>query len=169
MSFVRTVVVVVACSVPLLSACNKKSTAGTASAERSGASEHAGFVVTELSTSVGALPDALKVEAAKAKAQGLKPHVEFWASWCQPCMDLAKSLGDPKMEAAFKGTYIIRLNADEWGDKLGVTGFNASAIPVFYELDAEGKKTGKTIDGGAWGENIPENMAPPLDQYFHGS
>lgn len=169
MSFVRCVLVVCACSAPLLSACNKKSTTGAAASERSGGSTHAGFVVTELPTSVGALSDALRTEATKAKAQGLEPHVEFWASWCQPCMDLAKSLGDPRMEAAFKGTYIIRLNADEWGDKLGGTGFNASAIPVFYELDAEGKKTGKTIDGGAWGENIPENMAPPLDRYFHGS
>jgi thiol-disulfide isomerase/thioredoxin len=169
MSFVRRVLVVVACSVSLFSACNKKSTAGAAASEHSGGAAHAGFVVTELPTSVGALSDALKAEAAKAKAKGLKPHVEFWASWCQPCMDLAKSLGDPRMEAAFKGTYIIRLNADEWGDKLAGTGLNASAIPVFYELDADGKKTGKTIDGGAWGENIPENMAPPLDQYFHGS
>ena len=41
-----------------------------------------------------------------------------------------------------------------------------NAIPVFYKLDANGKPTGDKIDGGAWGDNIPDNMAPPLKAFF---
>ena len=40
---------------------------------------------------------------------------------------------------------------------------------VFYEVGDDGKPTGRKIDGGAWGDNIPANMAPPLDKFFHGS
>jgi hypothetical protein len=37
---------------------------------------------------------------------------------------------------------------------------------VFFKLDASGKPTGDRIDGGAWGDNVPENMAPPLKAFF---
>jgi hypothetical protein len=42
----------------------------------------------------------------------------------------------------------------------------SSAIPVFFKLDASGKPTGEKIDGGAWGDNAPDNMAPPLAAFF---
>ena len=71
------------------------------------------------------------------------------------------------MLEAFSGVYLIRLDVDEWG-WITDHGFNVEAIPVFYKLDADGKPNGEVIDGNAWGENIPENMAPPLDAFFHG-
>jgi len=42
-------------------------------------------------------------------------------------------------------------------------------IPIFYALDKDGKPTGRKVDGGAWDDNIPENMAPVLDKFFHAS
>jgi len=72
------------------------------------------------------------------------------------------------MSKAFDGVYLIHLNADKWGWNLKEYGFPFTAIPVFYKLDSDGKATGEVIDGGAWGDNIPENMAPPMDKFFHG-
>jgi thiol-disulfide isomerase/thioredoxin len=129
-----------------------------------------GFVVLDVApTANGDVKSAVRAEVAKAKAQGLTPFVEFAAGWCPPCQAIKKSLDDPQMKAAFKGTYIIRLDADAWGEHLAGSGFSPRSIPVFYQLDGDGKPTGKTIDGSAWADNIPVNMAPPLDKFFHGT
>jgi hypothetical protein len=39
---------------------------------------------------------------------------------------------------------------------------------VYFKLDENGNQTGEVIDGGAWGEDIPENIAPVMDKFFHG-
>ena len=75
-------------------------------------------------------------------------------------------MDDERMKQAFAGTYIIRMNHDHWSPKLAGTGLESTSIPVFFDLDDQGKPTGRKIDGGAWGENTPENMAPPLRAYF---
>jgi thiol-disulfide isomerase/thioredoxin len=144
------------------------SATATASAS-TGQSDHAGFVITEVAPAPnGKLTDALQTYYDTAKSAGLKLYVELGAEWCGPCVALKKSLSDPRMQQALKGTYIIRLDVHAWGDRLEKSGYSPNAIPVFYEVNAEGKPTGRKIDGGAWGDNIPANMAPPLDHFFHG-
>jgi thiol-disulfide isomerase/thioredoxin len=125
-----------------------------------------GFVVTQIKPTAATFLADIQAEVKKAKGQGLAPYVEFWATWCEPCMAIKKGLSDPQMKAAFKGTYIIQIDADS-APSLDGTGFKAGVIPIFYEVGDDGKPTGRTIDGGAWGDNIPANMAPPLDRFFH--
>jgi hypothetical protein len=75
------------------------------------------------------------------------------------------------MVEAFTGVYLIRADVDQWSDQnaLIAAGFDFMYIPIFFALNADGTPTGETIDGGAWGENIPANMAPPLREFFQNS
>ncbi len=116
----------------------------------------------------GGLPDALASHVKKAKALGLVPYAELGATWCKPCRELEASMSDPRMKAAFKGTYIVHLDVDEWGGSLGKSGLGSSSVPIVIALDANGRGTSRTIDGGAWAENVPENMAPKLLTFFRG-
>jgi hypothetical protein len=114
-----------------------------------------------------ALADGVKAEVAKAQAKKLTPIVYVGATWCDPCLALKKHRDDPKMVDAFEGTFVIEIDADDWNAaSFGALGYKTSVIPIFIAVDAEGKATGRTIDGGAWGDNIPQNMAPPLKQFF---
>jgi thiol-disulfide isomerase/thioredoxin len=119
----------------------------------------------------GELTAVLKAEVAKAKQAHRKPYAYFYADWCGPCKALRKSLddNDPLMVDAFRGTYIVQLNADTWGKRPDAQPFDIKAIPVLFELDNDGRPTGRKIDGSAWGDDIPRNMAPPLKAFFRNS
>ena len=72
------------------------------------------------------------------------------------------------MMKAFDGVYLIKLDVDEWNWKrMSSYGFKFEGIPIFFKLDANGKPNGDMVDGNAWGENIPKNMAPVMDRFFH--
>ncbi len=114
----------------------------------------------------GDLVTLITAEVAKAHARKLRPFLELRAEWCKPCKQLEASMNDSRMTDAFAGTYLISIDIDEWTGKLDAVGVAADSIPVFYELDEKGKPTGRSINGGAWAENIPANMAPPLKAFF---
>lgn len=131
----------------------------------------AGFTVARMHPKDGDLQVMLANEAQKALALGQIPVVEFDATWCPPCIaiDAALESRNKLMLEAYAGTYLIKLDVDEWGwDNGGSQDFRFDAIPVYFKLDSQGRQTGEVIDGGAWGEDIPENIAPVMDQFFHG-
>jgi thiol-disulfide isomerase/thioredoxin len=130
-----------------------------------------GFTIVRLHPEDGDLQVMLKAEAQKAISQGLMPVAEFDATWCPPCQAIDAALREKNelMVKAYDGTYIIKLDVDEWvWDDGRVQNFAFDGIPVYFKLDANGEQTGEVIDGGAWGDNIPANMAPPMDKFFHG-
>jgi thiol-disulfide isomerase/thioredoxin len=126
------------------------------------------FVIVRIDKSNGSLMKQLASEAQKADSLGLAPFLEFDATWCPPCAAIDKSIKakDPSTMQAFEGVYLIRADVDDWGWGDGKN-FNVTGIPVYFQLDKNGKPTGEVIDGGAWNEDIPENFSPVLDTFFH--
>ena len=115
----------------------------------------------------GSLAASVKTEVAKAQAAGKKPVVYIGASWCPPCKAIKKYKSDPQMVTAFAGTHVIELDVDDWSaPDLDALDYKAKSVPVFIAVDKDAKAKGPTIDGGAWGDNIPANMAPPLTKFF---
>jgi thioredoxin-like negative regulator of GroEL len=130
------------------------------------AQEPALFVVVQIDPDPDAFRMALRDEIANARREGLKPYVELWAPWCRACATLKNSLGDPRVQKALAGTYIIMVNVDDWGDRLPRTGFAPRVIPTLYELRADGS-AGRQTDGSSWGADRPENVARWLDRFLH--
>ncbi len=125
------------------------------------------FVWTKLSAAAGPLATQVQAEVRKARAAKLKPVAYGTAVWCGPCQAIKKYKGDRRMVDAFRGTYVIELDIDDF-DAKQITPLYAklAAVPVFMAIGDDGKATGPKIDGGAWGDNVPENMAPPLKAFF---
>ena len=126
------------------------------------------FVIVRINKANGSLMTQLASEAQKANSLGFAPFIEFDATWCPPCIAIDKSIKakDPLTLKTFEGVYLIRADVDEWGWGNGKK-FKFDAIPIYYKLDKNGNSTRASIDGGAWGEDIPENFSPVLDAFFH--
>jgi thiol-disulfide isomerase/thioredoxin len=127
-----------------------------------------GFTIVRLHPSGGNLNEQLAGEVAAARALSQDPYVEFDASWCPACQAIESSLDEENalMLDALQGVYVARVDVDEWANGLNGTGFEFAGIPIFFGLNDQGGPNGVTIDGNAWGANIPENMAPPLKDFF---
>jgi hypothetical protein len=121
----------------------------------------------ELDTKQPLVPQLAR-ESAAAIAAGKKPHAYLHADWCDPCVAIENTRAtDERMKQAFASTHILAIDIDVADPKeMSALGLASSSIPVFYRLGPDGKPTGDRIDGGAWGDNIPENMAPPLTAFF---
>jgi len=129
------------------------------------------FTLVRFHPQDGELKTILAAEAQKAAAIGRTPIVYFDATWCPPCQAIEAALEaeNPLMIDAYAGTYIIKLDVDEWGwDNGKVSDFQFEFIPVYFKLDANGNQTGEVVDGGAWNDDIPENIAPVMSKFFHG-
>ncbi len=71
------------------------------------------------------------------------------------------------MIAAFAGIHVVRLQVDDWKtEELATASLKIRGVPVFYSLDSDGKATQASISSSVWGEDIPANMAPPLQRFF---
>jgi len=113
------------------------------------------------------LAGALRNHAKQASAKRLLPVVFVGQLSCEPCESLKRYRNDPSMQDALQGTSVIELDLARWGSSdISNLGMSTHAIPALFVLDDEGRYTGKMITGGAWGDDIPENMAPPLTEFF---
>lgn len=125
------------------------------------------FRFDSLTVDGGPLAVQLVAWIARASAAGRVPCVYLTAGWCPPSVKLERTLTDPQMQRALREVEAATLDVDAWGDQLGAAGFSARSIPAFFAVDAQGQPTA-TVTGAAWGENTPENMAPPLERFFDG-
>ena len=141
----------------------------TSQSEATAFAPTADFTLVRIYPQDGDLQNLLADHAKKAQALGQAPFVEFDATWCPPCRAITASLAarNPLMLKAFSGVYLIHADVDLWGWNHPGTGLTFKAIPVFYRLDATGKPTGAVVDGGAWGADTPENIAPVMEKFFH--
>jgi hypothetical protein len=108
--------------------------------------------------------------ANEAERRGLRPFIEFTASWCPPSAAFDGALEHPLMVQALTGVYLIRVDIDEFSGFSGYEayGFKVYGVPIFFELGAEGRPTGRQITSNAWGPDIPENMSRVMGGFFRG-
>jgi thiol-disulfide isomerase/thioredoxin len=124
--------------------------------------------LVELAPTQGDLGPLLRDEARRAKDKGLVPLVEFYADWCAPCRVLQENLRAPEIATALAGAYLVKLNLDDWHDKLKGTGFAPRTIPSFYVFGGDGRPTGKMLDGDRWGKSTPARMGEAIAAFLRG-
>jgi hypothetical protein len=161
-------------TIGLAGACRDESPSGTAAGPAASPAASPGQALgagrwVRLSPTAGALGAQLAAHAARASAQGARPVLYVGAVWCQPCKALAAVRDRPPVARAFRDIYTIELDLDDWSFAgLSALGYEVQAVPVFFEVGADGRAAGRKLDGGAWGGASAEGMAAAFERFFHG-
>jgi len=117
-----------------------------------------------------------------AKFKGKVVLVDFWATWCGPCVHELPNVLETYKKHHDKGFEIIGISLDKdkdkllgftesqkmswpqffdgkgWGNKLAVK-YGVNSIPMTYLLDAEGKIIGKSLRGDDLEQAVAKALA----------
>lgn len=131
-------------------------------------SEPPRFLVTELAPTQGDLTPLLQVQGEYGRGKQLHPVAYFYAEWCLTCRVLQKTLDDPRMADTLRGTYVIKLNLDDWHDKLAGTGYVVKSIPILFLVGTDGNPMGTPFKWWrAWGlPSNPRQVSPLLRRFL---
>ncbi len=123
--------------------------------------------VVDVGADVTSLEAELRSQRAKAARSGEKLVVETTSPDCRPCLGVAASLVDPKMQKALEGARLVRVDVYEFAEELKAAGIPYEAIPGFFLLGVDMTPV-DGIHGGEWDDDTADNIAPVLSAFVRG-
>jgi thiol-disulfide isomerase/thioredoxin len=101
-------------------------------------------------------------ELATAKSEGREVLVYVGATWCEPCQRFHESAARGELDQAFPRLTLVEFDLDRDGERLRAAGYASQYIPLFALPSADGRGTGKQIEGSIKGEGAVAEMTPRL-------
>lgn len=123
--------------------------------------------VVQIGVKEPSLRAALIREMTTARGQGQEVMVMTTRSSCDPCDGVLKSIADSRMEQALLKTRLVVVDIDVFKDDLDKLHIQIDRMPGFFLLAADATPR-DAIDGGEWGLDIAENIAPVLGPFVRG-
>lgn len=105
---------------------------------------------------------AVRRELASAKSEGREVLVYVGATWCEPCQRFHEAAARGELDAAFPRLTLVEFDLDRDGDRLRTSGYASQYIPLFALPGADGRGTGKQIEGSIKGNGAVAEITPRL-------
>ncbi len=101
-------------------------------------------------------------EAARAARDHVHLVVYVGAAWCEPCRRFHAAAERGELDATFGDTRFLVFDRDRDLDRLEAAGYRSVYIPLFAIPDADGRATGKQIEGSIKGDGAVGQISPRL-------
>lgn len=108
---------------------------------------------------------AVREEAARA---GGTLVVTVGADWCEPCRAFHDAVKAGQLDARLMGVRFLEFDIDRDRARLEAAGYKSRFIPLFALPDAEGRASGKQIEGGIKGPRAVEHIMARLGPLVAG-
>jgi len=110
----------------------------------------------------GPVGPLVAAELQQAKAAGRRVLVYVGATWCEPCRHFHDAVKSGVLDAQFGALRIVEFDLDRDGDRLREAGYAPKFIPLLALPGADGRATGKQMEGSIKGAGAVGQMAPRL-------
>lgn len=101
-------------------------------------------------------------ELARAHKEGRQLLVYVGATWCEPCRRFHAAAAAGKLNAAFPTLRLLEFDLDRDGARLERAGYRSQFIPLFALPRADGRSSGRQIEGSIKGDGAVAQIAPRL-------
>ncbi len=118
-----------------------------------------------------AVPDVAPLiasEVTKAQHDGKRLLVYVGAPWCEPCRHFHEAAAAGQLDDTFGSLRLLVFDDERDGPSLGRAGYGYKMIPMFAIPGADGRATGKNIQGSIKGDGAVAQITPRLQALLAG-
>lgn len=101
-------------------------------------------------------------ELERARHEGRQLLVYVGAGWCEPCRRFHAAAAAHQLDAAFPTLRLLEFDADRDGERLQAAGYQSRLIPLFARPAADGRASGRQMEGSVKGDGAVAEMVPRL-------
>ena len=109
----------------------------------------------------GEVPDVVIAQQALMQEQG---HLLVYvgATWCEPCQRFHEAVNAGKLDSDLPGFTFLAFDMDRDRERLVRAAYTSHFIPLFVIPGADGRSSGKQIEGSVVGPGSPQQITPRL-------
>jgi hypothetical protein len=104
----------------------------------------------------------VRAELERARSDGRDLVVYVGATWCEPCTRFHEAAAAGQLDRTFPGLRLLEFDHDRDEPRLQAAGYTSRMIPLFALPGADGRASGKQIEGSVKGEAAVGEISPRL-------
>ena len=118
--------------------------------------------VEQIAAPPGDVPTIVKSELARAARDHKQLLVYVGATWCEPCRRFHQAAAEHKLDRDFPSLRLLEFDDDRDAGRLAMAGYSGQYIPLFARPGADGRGSGRQIEGSVKGDGAVDQIVPRL-------
>lgn len=110
----------------------------------------------------GVVSTIIAAQLSKAKAENRRVLLYAGASWCEPCRYFHEAVDRGELTGKVGALDLVAFDAQMDAERMLLSGYESQMIPLFALPNADGKASGRHIEGSVKGPAAVDDLVPRL-------